>query len=1393
MDWNAFLHKGILRGGLCILLSAAIVLGLVLPGTGMKRAEPENPLEDEGIREITVLKVGDNISELNTIVVPNGGSAAPTEPNETNPEETNPDETKPNETIPEETEAEKPDIDDGEEGNEDNNQGEEGGEELNLDLAMVMTWYKYGNEPKTLVCGPDKAVSKTLNTAQLIDNELKYEFNLKGADAEYVEITSVSVAEGDGAYRTVSDDGSIQINLPGGTGDRRYTFKVEAHAEKQNEEGDWVEQDITFIYVIKCEYTMDLQMELSWTPKDASERIITCGPDKAEVFSVQSYEVTERIFQYTTKLTGSLAEDAEITEASYTTASGQESGPLEMDNGTLVLYPAPGDNEETYYLTFTVQTPDCAVLYTYNLVYQEQLDVQLSFTWMDRGMISHEMTCQPDGSVSERIKNNQLSAGAIPYEMELTGADAADGRIVNISYASEAAGGANLDEQGSLPMSMPDGSTSNTYRITVNALAKGQRMTFEIVLYYANDVTVQMEYSVNENGANTQRFVTCENTKSRTAEDIYDDQLNDGILEYKMSIAGSDSDSVSITSVTCYQSGSGRSVTLGDSGEIELLLKDGKTGENTFTIKAADDAGNTYDFTINIPYKHRGENNIKIETNLEDGQEIINETKTNLTVKAWSEDASGNVVSYIPANGTDTKLIVKLDDVQIAYTSTSGAASEYDLVPANPEVGDTNTHTLYIYAEDAYGNYGELTLTLNGQRREAGQKVGTATIYVDMTVLGIGVVGPVKYSVLADEPISYVIAKAVLGEDTGDPFGAADDTFGWSGSYAGTLDDGFYLQSVSTGYNADALEGGSWPGTTEEEILNAIDNRFGKGSGLATIWRCLYRNGLNKSSGSGNSFGEFDYTSGSGWMYSVGGSTYYPGQSMSAIYLQDGDVLTLRYTLAYGWDVGGGSPGYGSTVGYCAAAVNGSISISHQMEQIANEDGSLSYVCHCCGLVQDCAHENLTYLDLEDGTHIQYCDDCKSTVGDPEDHVWVYTGEAAEENHTCSACGITEEHRWREVEGTNTATCTESGVRSVQCTTCNMVKEEEAAAKGHTYDNKWQYTEKEHYQICSTCGEEHSHGPHEYVYDSEWEDNLCTVCNVLHDWDVMCSGSQTVKEATCQKIIYHCSGCDSDLTKEGEFEEYHSYVNGICEYCGEEDPDYEPDETEPEVTDPTDPSGHEHSYEVTDSADATCTEAGYKTYTCECGDTYTEEIAAQHSWGEWYTTEEATEDSEGEEARDCSICGETETRITDKLGHSHEYEVIEEKPSTCTEAGYKVYKCECGEFYTENLPLASHNYEILDEEASTCEEAGYREYECSECGDSYDETLPSSGHTWSEWEVTKEPDVGVAGERYRYCEYCYAEETQTIDPLSEESNISLLSHFFRREIFQAALSNILSV
>jgi len=758
------------------------------------------------------------------------------------------------------------------------------------------------------------------------------------------------------------------------------------------------------------------------------------------------------------------------------------------------------------------------------------------------------------------VKNNQLSAGALKYEIDLIGNDSDSARILSITYTSDGSGGGKLEQNGSLIVGLPDGFIFNTYKIMVLVLSGGRQIQYEICMTYRMDVTLEMHYQVKEDGKQNQRTILCENGKTTTAEAVYDDQLKDGILNYEMELGGSGSDGIEISEVSCYQSGSKKQIRLDDAGQVELLLKEGKTGENAFTVKAQDREGKVYEFRINIPYKHRGEKLIRITTNMTEGQVVTNETNTNLSVNAWSEDASGNIIQSIPANGTDTKLIVQLDGETLSYVSTSGSASEFIMYPKNPETGDRNTHTLYIYAEDSFGNYGETVITLQGQRNQAGQKKGKATIYVDLSVLGLGVVDSVSYDVLADEPISYAVVKAVMGMDTGEPFGAAVETMGWRGRYTGTLDIGFYLQSLTPGQKAAGLKGSSWNqyGTTEEEILEAIDQYFGRNTGLATLWRCVYRNGLNKSSGFDGEFNEFDYTSGSGWLFSLDG-TYYPGQSMSDYRLEDGDILTLRYTLAYGWDVGSGTPGYGNNVGYCVTAMNGSYYVNHQMEVIENSDGSRSYVCHCCGLVEGCVHEHTKVNNLGDGTHVLFCEDCQEPIGNAELHTWV-----SEENiHTCSGCGATEEHQWKEVEGSNTAACTQAGVRTVCCRICALTKEEESPAKGHSLDKAWKHTKTEHYQQCSECREviEESRGRHQYVYHEKDNDWYCKICEAGHDWDYCGNQNLTQTAVNCQTMEYICGECGLSFIKEGNFTEYHSYQDGYCIYCHKKEEIFQDEES----------------------------------------------------------------------------------------------------------------------------------------------------------------------------------------------------------------------------------------
>lgn len=71
----------------------------------------------------------------------------------------------------------------------------------------------------------------------------------------------------------------------------------------------------------------------------------------------------------------------------------------------------------------------------------------------------------------------------------------------------------------------------------------------------------------------------------------------------------------------------------------------------------------------------------------------------------------------------------------------------------------------------------------------------------------------------------------------------------------------------------------------------------------------------------------------------------------------------------------------------------------------------------------------------------------------------------------------------------------------------------------------------------------------------------------------------------------------------------------------------------------------EHSYEAAVTA-PTCTEQGYTTYTCKCGESYIADYVAAlgHNFGEWVVITEPTTTEDGLEERSCTRCGHTEQR-----------------------------------------------------------------------------------------------------------------------------------------------------
>ena len=77
---------------------------------------------------------------------------------------------------------------------------------------------------------------------------------------------------------------------------------------------------------------------------------------------------------------------------------------------------------------------------------------------------------------------------------------------------------------------------------------------------------------------------------------------------------------------------------------------------------------------------------------------------------------------------------------------------------------------------------------------------------------------------------------------------------------------------------------------------------------------------------------------------------------------------------------------------------------------------------------------------------------------------------------------------------------------------------------------------------------------------------------------------------------------------------------------------------------------HKHSYTSKITKQPSCTATGVKTFTCSCGDTYTETISALgHDYGEWKVTKPATTSATDVETRYCSRCTAYETRTIPKL------------------------------------------------------------------------------------------------------------------------------------------------
>ena len=324
-----------------------------------------------------------------------------------------------------------------------------------------------------------------------------------------------------------------------------------------------------------------------------------------------------------------------------------------------------------------------------------------------------------------------------------------------------------------------------------------------------------------------------------------------------------------------------------------------------------------------------------------------------------AEDYHGRYLSY-------DHMIVTRDGKPFTASPTGVGTYEYDFYFDPPVSGDSYTTVITVLAWDDEGNSSYKSFDLVYEYIDEGDIIGEATINIDLTTIGLGLAYTgFTFDVEQGKPLSYYILDAM-------------DYYGLTAEYSGTPDERFYLSAICGGY---LTYGAHVPDELWQKILD---------DDLECDRTRIERDRL----------AEHHLTQGSGWMYTIDGLTY-PGRGVSEYYLDGhGNDVTLRFTLAYGKDIGAtSSTGRLST--YCGIWINGGYEPRHSLDEgsvikeaTCTEDGEWARTCTVpnCGYrevqtVPALGHDyhetsRIEPTDTEDG-YIEYtCSRCGETHRD---------------------------------------------------------------------------------------------------------------------------------------------------------------------------------------------------------------------------------------------------------------------------------------------------------------------------------------------------------------------------------------------------------------------------
>ena len=205
---------------------------------------------------------------------------------------------------------------------------------------------------------------------------------------------------------------------------------------------------------------------------------------------------------------------------------------------------------------------------------------------------------------------------------------------------------------------------------------------------------------------------------------------------------------------------------------------------------------------------------------------------------------------------------------------------------------------------------------------------------------------------------------------------------------------------------------------------------------------------------------------------------------------------------------------------------------------------------------------------------------------------------------------------------------------------------------------------------------------------------------------------------------------------------------------------------------------HVHSYDNgTVTVEATCNTDGVMTFTCSCGDKYTQPIPAtgDHKYVVVQTYPASCE-SDAYDLLECSVCHDQKQEVKEGTKTQHEYELITDDPeytheATCTQAAIRTYKCKYCSVkyqdaqYTMDHPKLGHAWKAntdADEKEFWGIDTSKKFTVTTSTGEklTYENLAEAKADGWT---VSTEAMCSTDGTLSRVCDRCGETETVTIE------------------------------